>query len=252
MTGPTVVFLHHFGGSARSWDAVIAALGGAIDTVALDLPGFGDAAGTPGPYTVAAMADYVEAELYALGCVRFIFVGHSMGGKVAQAIAARHPAGLGALVLLAPSPPTPEPFAEHKRAALIAGWAQYGAASQTLAEATAMPLPEDRRRLAIGDMMRAGKAAWTAWLACGSREDISDDVAGIDVPVTILSGTCDALLPTELVRREVAARLRDASMLAIADAGHLLPLEAPDAVAQAIMRVAAGVNANDAHARQAA
>lgn len=246
MTGPTVVFLHHFGGSARSWDAVIAGLGGAFEIVALDLPGFGDAAGAPGPYTVAGMADHVEAKLRAQACPSFILVGHSMGGKVALAVAARRPAGLQALLLLAPSPSTPEPIAEGKRSAAIAGWAEYSVASQTLAEITALPLAEERRRLAIRDMMRAGKAAWTAWLDCGSREDLSDDIGGIEVPVTVLSGTCDSVLPTDLIRREVAARLPGANLIEVVGAGHLLPLEAPEAVAQEIMRVAADLDSNDA------
>lgn len=249
---PMLVFLHHFGGSARSWDAVITQVGGASDTVALDLPGFGDAADAPGPFTVAGMADRVAARLHALDARSFILVGHSMGGKVALALAARRPVGLRALVLLAPSPPTAEPIADDKRAALIAGWAEYSVASQTLAGATACALPPERRRLAIDDMMRAGKAAWTAWLACGSREDISADVAAVEVPAVILSGTCDSVLPTDLIRREVATRLRDATVATIAGAGHLLPLEAPEAVARAIMRIAADMDAIDAHAREAA
>lgn len=252
MSAPVLVFLHHFGGSARSWDAVIARLGGAFQTLAFDLPGFGDAACAPGPYTVGTMVDHVATRLHALGCARFILVGHSMGGKVALAVAARRPVGLQALVLLAPSPPTPEPIAEDKRAALTAGWAEYGIASQILAGATARPLSDETRRLAIGDMMRAGKAAWSAWLACGSREDISADVAAIVAPATILSGACDTVLTTELIRREVAARLRQAMVVTVAGAGHFLPLEAPEAVARAIMRTAADVDSTDAQACRAA
>lgn len=252
MSAPTLVFLHHFGGSARSWGEVITRLGGAYETLALDLPGFGDASAAPGPYTVAAMADQVATRLRALGVDRFVLIGHSMGGKVALAIAARRPVGLRTLVLLAPSPPTAEPIAEDERAALIAGWAEYSVASQTLAGTTARPLPDERRRVAIDDMMRAGKAAWTAWLEGGSREDISAEVAAIEVPAVILSGTCDSVLSTEIIRREVAVRLPVAAVVTVEGAGHLLPLEAPEAVARAIMRVATDRNALDADARQAA
>jgi len=249
---PTLVFLHHFGGSARSWDAVSARLGGAFQTVALDLPGFGDATGAPGPYTVAAMADDVEARLYAISCTSFILVGHSMGGKVALAFAVRQPVGLQSLVLLAPSPPTPEPIAEDERAALIAGWADYSTASRILASATALPLSNDARRRATGDIMRTGKAAWTAWLTSGSREDISAQLGSVEVPATLLSGTCDTVLPTALIAREVAGRLSHARIVILPGAGHLLPLEAPEAVAQMIMRVTADTSADDIHTRRAA
>lgn len=231
---PTLVFVHHFGGSARSWDAVIARLGGAFPTLAPDMPGFGSAANASGPYTVSAYADAVEAKVRALGPRDFILVGHSMGGKVALALAARQPAGLRALLLLAPSPPTPEPIEEDARSELVAGWGEYGAMSRTLARITAAPLPDEARRLAIDDMMRCGKAAWAAWLTGGSREDISASMPRVAASVTILSGTRDTILPTDMLRDEVAGRLVDVRVVTVPNAGHLLPLEAPDAVAAAI------------------
>ena len=234
---PTLVFLHQLGGSARSWDAVIDRLGGAFPTLALNLPGFGSAADAPGPYSVSAYADVVGADVRALGPRDFILIGHSMGGKVALALAARQPAGLRALLLLAPSPPTPEPIEEAARGELIAGWGEYSAMSKVLAQSTAAPLPDDVRRLAIDDMMRCGKAAWTAWLTAGSREDISASMPHVPAPVTILSGTRDAVLPTALMRDEVAERLADARVDTVPGAGHLLPMEVPDAVAAAILSV---------------
>ena len=237
---PTLVFVHHFGGSARCWDAVIARLGAAFQSVALDLPGFGDAAGAPGPFTVCGYADYVAEEVRARGLGEYILVGHSMGGKIALALAARRPPGLRALVLLAPSPPTPEPIEDYVRAALLGGWAVYSTASQSLAKATAHALSEDARRQAVDDLMRCGKAAWSAWLTAGSREDISALMPRITVPATALSGTCDIVIPTDLIRREFADRLAVFDLHAIPGAGHLLPFEAPDAVAAAIVRAASG------------
>ena len=60
MSEPEVLFcLHFLGGSARSWERLARALDGTpLTCVPVDLPGFGDAAGTPG-YSVAAMADHV-------------------------------------------------------------------------------------------------------------------------------------------------------------------------------------------------
>ena len=233
---PTLVFLHHFGGSARSWDQVIARLGDACETLALDLPGFGDAAQAPGPYTVDAQADFVEARLPS---GPFILIGHSMGGKVALALAARRPPALAELLLLAPSPPTPEPIADEARAALIAGWGDHGAMARTLAQITAFPLAGSVRERTVDDMVRAGKAAWNAWLTCGSREDISPAMSRINVPATIMSGADDTVLPTLLLDREVTERLSRVRKVVVQGAGHLLPLEAPDEVASAIVQIQA-------------
>ena len=234
MTQPTAVLLHHFGGSARSWDGVVARLGGQVDTLALDLPGFGDAAGEPGPHTVTRYADTVADAIRAGGVGRYILVGHSMGGKVALALAARQSPGLVALLLLAPSPPTPEPIEEDERERLIAGWADAGSASETLRQITAEPLPGPVRKRTLDDMLRVSEPAWTAWLRYGSREDWSVTMAEITVPTTILSGTCDAVLPTDLLRRELVVRLPQARLTTVAGAGHLLPVEAANAVADAI------------------
>ena len=231
---PALVFLHFFGGSARSWDKVLEELDDEFATLTLDLPGFGAAAGAPGPYTLAAYADRVEEAVRARGFQDYIVVGHSMGGKIALALAARHPAGLSGLVLLAPSPPTPEPIEEEMRAKLIAGWSHYGPASQTLARVTARPLEGALRERVIADMMKSDKGAWKAWLESGSREDISGSMRNVDVPSLILSGDRDEAIATELVEREVAARLDAAKIINISGAGHLLPLEAPVAVASAI------------------
>jgi pimeloyl-ACP methyl ester carboxylesterase len=240
----SVLLLHHFGGSARTWDEVHARLLD-VETEALDLPGFGDAAGMPGPYTVAAYADFVEARLPR---GPLVLVGHSMGGKVALALAARQPAGLSGLLLVAPSPPTPEPIADDVRAKLITGWGDQDEMSRTLATITAHSLADPLRALAVADMVRAGRAAWTAWLTSGSRTDISGEIGTINVPVTILSGSADAVLPTALLHREVAERLSGSALLPIPGAGHLLPLEAPDAVAAAIRRLIAEAPGRDKRA----
>lgn len=231
MTPVTVVFVHRFGGSKRSFDGVIARLGGGVRTLAFDLPGFGTQAGASGPYTVDVYADFLAARTSGLG--EFVLVGHSMGGKVALALAARQPAGLRALVLLASSPPTPEPIADAERVRAIDGWATYGAASETLAAITGRPLPDDLRRVEIDDMMRAGKAAWNAWLEHGSREDISGRMDRVAVPVTVMSGTRDPVVPTALQHRLVSM-LPDARLVTVPDAGHLLPIEDPDAVTAAV------------------
>jgi pimeloyl-ACP methyl ester carboxylesterase len=159
-----------------------------------------------------------------------------MGGKIALALAARRPPALRALVLVAPSPPTPEPIEEDMRARLIAGWGCYGPASETLARVTRRSLEGALREQTIADMMNASKSAWVAWLQHGSREDISAAVRRIEVPVTILSGDADAAVPRALIEQEVMARLPHARLVSVPGAGHLLPLEAPDAVAAAIER----------------
>lgn len=245
---PALVFLHHFGGSGRTWTPVLDTLANdGRRLLAPDLRGFGgsDAPGEGDEhYGVGRMADDVQELLDRLEIGPCVVVGHSMGAKVALALAGRGGAramDIVSLVLLAPSPPTPEPMDPAERARLLAGHGDAAGARETLDKITARPLPAAWRDLALADLARASAPAWRAWLEHGSREDRSTDLAGIAVPVTVAVGAKDDNITAALVEREIIAGCRHARtpVTVIAGASHLLPLEAPTAVVAAI-RVASG------------
>ena len=223
---PALVLLHHFGGSARTWQSFIDTVGGRRRCVALDLPGFGARAYHPGPYTVTAMADHVEAGIVELGLEDYVLVGHSMGGKVALALAARRPAGLRSLVLLAPSPPSAEPIDPQQRGTMLAAWGSRSAMSDIVDAATVRTLPAEVRATLVEDMLAVSRHAWQAWLLHGSREDITAAMAQIHVPALVASGDGDAAIPRAVLEAELLPRLANVELSVIVGAGHLLPIEA--------------------------
>ena len=230
--GETVlVFLHYFGGSARTWGPVMAGLAGQFRCLAPDARGWGDSDAPPTGYTVRDMADDVAALVAALGLTRYTLVGHSMGGKAAQALAARRPAGLERLLLVAPSPLSPEPMTEDARAKMRAGWGDEDAARETLKTIAKLPLDRDAEALALADTLRASRVAWEAWADAGSREDLSALAAMIEVPTFVLVGASDPVLPPDVLRREVVGQIVGATLTVVPGAGHLLPLEDAAAVA---------------------
>src|SRR5215475_13701279 len=87
--GPALVFLHYWGGSSRTWGGVVERLAGKVRCIAIDQRGWGKSVATDGRYDLAAMADDVKAITQRLSLSRFIVVGYSMGGKVAQIDASR-------------------------------------------------------------------------------------------------------------------------------------------------------------------
>jgi pimeloyl-ACP methyl ester carboxylesterase len=108
------VFLHYYGGSARVWRKVIAALPKSYHSIAIDQRGWGESDPPASGYSLADLADDAQGVIEALNLKRYILVGHSMGGKVAQLMASRRPKGLVGLALVAlrplrpwPSPPRP-------------------------------------------------------------------------------------------------------------------------------------------------
>ena len=103
-TGPALVLVHGFLGTAEQWAPEIAHFSAKYDVIAPDLPGFGAAAGEPGCDRIEAMAERVIALIDALEVDRFYLVGHSMGGMIVQEIAARITDRVDKLVLYGTGP----------------------------------------------------------------------------------------------------------------------------------------------------
>ncbi len=196
--------------------------------------GFGESEALATGYAVADYADDIAALIGALGVEHFVLVGHSMGGKIALALAARQPAGLASLILLAPSPPTPEPIEDAERQRLLGSHSRRPEAEETVRRITARPLPGPLFAQAVEDSLKSSQPAWSAWLQNGSREDISAQMSRIVVPVLVAAGADDPVLPTELFQREVVARLPVASLEILPGSGHLSPLEVSASVAKLI------------------
>ncbi len=234
---PAIVFLHYFGGSRRAWDGVIAQLGDRYDCFAPDLRGFGDAWNVGCPFTVDTYADDVAELIADCGIERFVLVGHSMGGKIALALAARRPAGLASLVLLAPSPPSPEPMSDDDREKMLASHGDRNAARATARKIVGRPLAPIRLEEVVQDMLVTSAAAWRAWYEGGSRETLTA-VGHLSLPTLVLSGSDDSVIPRTVLESDVMPCLSNARLISIAGSGHLLPLEATDEVAGLIERAA--------------
>jgi pimeloyl-ACP methyl ester carboxylesterase len=242
--------IHFLGGSAKSWKGVTAALPPSIRAVTIDLPGFGGAAQLPG-YTVAEMATAVVERIRAERPRRWILVGHSMGAKIAMAVARRAEdgeaglEGLASMVLLAGSPPGPEPMDEDRRT-MMAGWFA-GDAAQSWAEAaqyidanSGSPIHSDMRRQAVADVLRAARPAWLAWLNEGSREDWQAKIGMLQTPALIVAGGGDADLGFNAQRQLTAPHFTRHRLQVLEGAKHLLPLERPEQVAARIAAAVAG------------
>jgi len=217
---PAWVLLHYFGGSSRSWDMLAPMLG--RPCAAPDMRGFGDAP----PGGAMRVADYADdaAPLLREGC---ILVGHSMGGKVALALAARHPPGLRGLVLVAPSPPGPEPMDDAARAKLRKAWGNPAAARQ-VAQGISRHRDGPAFERIVADHLRSSREGWVAWIDQGSREDLRQLAGRVSVPVLVVAGTEDEALGPETQRAETMPFLPAATLTEITGCMHLVPLDAPE------------------------
>lgn len=127
----SLVALHYWAGAGREFDLLRPLLPAGQRLLAPDLPGFGEQTAPAGfDYTVGSYGDWLVGLLTRNQLTDYLLVGHSMGGKIALAVAARHPPGLRGLLLLAPSPPGPEPLTDAERFASLAAYGQAGEAEK--------------------------------------------------------------------------------------------------------------------------
>jgi pimeloyl-ACP methyl ester carboxylesterase len=235
-TGPALVFVHYWGGSADTWNGVLGHLPPGQATVRFDQRGWGTSRALPGPYHLGRLADDLARVVETRVPGPFVLVGHSMGGKVSQLFAARRPAGLVGLVLVAPAPPRPPAtVTEEYRQGLSHAYDSPETVQHALDHVlTATPLPGTVRATAVRDSLAAGAEARHEWPLRGIAQDITDAVRDIDVPVTVLAAENDVVEPPRVLRDHLLPHIPHATLTTVPDAGHLLPAEAPGAVATAI------------------
>ncbi|AIJ18191.1 alpha/beta fold hydrolase [Streptomyces lividans] len=241
-TGPTFVFLHYWGGSARTWDLVVDRLPGRA-VVAVDFRGWGRSRALPGPYTLGRFADDTLAVLADAGITDYVLVGHSMGGKVAQLVAATRPAGLRAIVLVGsgPAKPAARVTPEYREAlshAYDSAESVAGARDHVL---TATELPAALKARIVTDSRNVTDAARIEWPLRGIAQDITEHTRRIDVPALVVAGEHDQVEPAGVLRDNLVPYLARADFVVVPRTGHLIPLEAPADLADAVTAFATAV-----------
>jgi pimeloyl-ACP methyl ester carboxylesterase len=201
---PAFVFLHYWGGSARTWLAVIHRLVTKGRCTALDQRGWGESVAKDGRYDLGAMADDVEAVVRCLDLRRFVLVGHSMGGKVAQIVAKRRPKSLEGLVLVAPAPPTPMEVPQQQRDAMLASYGSREGVMEALSVLAGSPLSDLIREQVIEDTLRGSQQAKCAWTQHNMMADVSKGLDAVTIPVSVVVGDRDQVEVQETLRTVIA------------------------------------------------
>jgi 3-oxoadipate enol-lactonase len=240
---PALVFLHYWGGTSRTWRKVTAELEGQFKTVAYDARGWGKSDKTLAGYKLADLADEALALVKALGIKKYVLVGHSMGGKVAQLAASRRPEGLSGLILVAPAQPTPRRNPEEMRQEQLHAYDNRENVLKTIGSGrlTARPPSPEILEQIVEDSMSGSHEATMAFPMKSILEDISAEVANINVPTVLLAGELDQVDSIERHKTEVLAYLPNAEFKIIKGSGHLIPIDEPHELAKEIASFMGGL-----------
>jgi pimeloyl-ACP methyl ester carboxylesterase len=247
--GDTVLLLiHGFPFTSAMWRLQIDALAsdaGAqhrLRIVAPDLPGFGT---TPGAFaSVDEAADSIATVLDEIGARRVVLAGFSMGGYIAFAFMRKHPATrsgrLHGLILIDTKAEPDTEEGKQGRYALAEKAQDDGAAAaidailpRLVAGSTLSGRPD------VVEQVRGAAAGATlegvvgALRALAERPSSVQDLPRIAVPTLVIVGREDAVTPPSDAETMRAA-IPGAQLTIIPDAGHMTPIEQPDAVNTAI------------------
>ncbi len=263
--GPLLVMLHWLGGGAQTWTEVsrgLAARG--VRCVAIDSPGFGDAANIAG-FSVSAMVEQMIETIVSQRSLEpagskapWFLAGHSMGGKLCAVVARRaldgEPGleGLRGIVLVSPSPPSPEPMSDAKRSEMLSSLGERTGDSGKDRKAAAkfvddntgkLALPEAVRERAIDGVLSMNRTAFRCWLEHGTEEDWTATVGKVDLPALVFAGTEDSALGPHAQRQNTLPHFPQAELVTLEAAGHLAPLERPGELIERLTQFIAGTGA---------
>lgn len=223
--GPAVVFANSLGTDLRLWDAVLPLLPG-IRAIRFDKRGHG--LSDVGPEEgIDGFADDAAALIEAVADGPVVFVGLSIGGMIGQALAARRPDLVRALVL---SNTAAKMGTAEAWAARIAAVQAGGMAAITDAVMERWFAPAFRATPALAPwrnmLRRTDAAGYCSACAAIAGADLTPTTSALRLPTLAIVGDQDGASPPDLVRA-TAEMVPGAAFHVIPGAGHLPCVETP-------------------------
>ena len=240
--GTPLVLLHAFPLDGRMWAPQVEALAGTYQVIVPDLRGFGAARDQAVEEAgMDLLADDVARLLDDRGLDRVVLGGLSLGGYVALAFMRRHADRVSGLVLCDTKATADGDQARDDRLKMVervlgegSGFVAEAMLPKLLGETTREHRPEVVDK--VGSLIReqAPEAIAGAQRGMAARSDTTDVLASIAVPTLVVTGEEDTLAGPE-VGRDLAAGIPGARFLLVEEAGHLVNLEQPEIVNEALL-----------------
>ncbi len=235
-TGLPLVFANSLGTDFRIWDPLLPHLPGGLRHIRYDMRGHGLSDAPAGDYFMGDLVADAAALIDHLGVTGAVFVGLSIGGMVAQGLAAERPDLLRAVVLsnTAAKIGVEAMWADRIAAVRAGGIAALQAAilerwfSRRFRTGRADELAGWRHMLT-----RTPLDGYVGCCAAIAATDLRLSTAALRLPVLVIAGAEDGATPPDLVR-ETAESIPGARFDMIRGAGHIPCVEAPDAMARLI------------------
>lgn len=238
---PTLVFLHFWGDSTRTWSRLVPLLSPRYSTIALDFRGWGKSEGPsdPGAYSSFHLAEDVESVITELHLENVILVGLYMGAKVAQVIAGRDTCeAVKGLVLISSAPATPLTMpaeASEQQVHACETWQNAEFVARNVLVSSPSVLEDGLFKQVVENMLMGNEYARAAWPSYAMGKDCGHLARQIRAPVVVIAAAKDVIELLDRVLKEVCDIIPGSKLVVVPNPGHLSPLEPPDTVAKQIL-----------------
>ena len=233
-SGLPLVLIHGFGLNRSIWSGMASAYLPDCRLILPDVRGHGESDAPEGPYPMDLLADDLAGLLDHLGVTKAVVCGHSMGGYIALAFAARYPERLAALGLITSRTNADSPEARAGRHHLAEAVREKGAS--VLADSLAPRLSRDPAVIALARdqiLRMAPTGIIGAALGMAERPDRAAFLKGLARPVLIAAGENDQIVPLTAAKK-MAEGLQQGTFHEIPAAGHMPMIEQPAILGQVL------------------
>ena len=235
---PAILLMHSLGSNLHVWDAQAAVLARGLRVVRFDMRGHGLTEVGAGPFTIDDLAADALAVLDACGIAAAHVGGVSIGGMIAQAVAARAPGRVSSLILCDTALAIPPPEMWRTRAATVRAEGVAAIADATLARWVtpsylASPGGRGLRQLLLRTPAEGYAAAAEALATADLSQTTARTAAQLRGPTLVLVGELDPSTPvasSEALRDAIPG----AQLVVVPGALHVPMVDHPDAVTAAI------------------
>jgi len=228
--GPPLVFIHGFCETGEIWKSFIDKLANGFQVITIDLPGFGRSKLSDPNITIDGIGDIINRRVDDQRLENPILIGHSLGGYVALSMIAHRPGRFPGLVLFHSTALADNEAKRENRNRVFEFVKAHGVATfidsfvASLYHVKNHPSIEDVKKIAL-ETPELTFLAYTK--AMRDRSDASKILTGTTVPILLLAGRNDAVIPLETLVKQ--ADLSDKITLnAIDGVGHMGMFEAPE------------------------
>ncbi|EHQ90065.1 putative hydrolase or acyltransferase of alpha/beta superfamily [Desulfosporosinus youngiae DSM 17734] len=233
---PTVLFVHGAGGSGKKWTHQLGGIQG-CNLIAPDLPGHGRSEGSAAD-NIIAYCEFVWSFAQALNLKKFIIAGHSMGGGIALELGLAYPEAAYGLIIVASGARL------RVNPGMLDALTRGEHPIETIKYQYSPKINPDVLVKAAEEMKTIPTNVYLADFRACNNFDIIDRINNISNPALIICGQDDQMTPlkySEFLHKELSY----STIVRIPEAGHMVMLEKPDQVNEAISDFSAQISSKE-------